>query len=441
MSSKTIPSRRPRALVVNTTDLGGGAERLAWSLFSAFERRGWDAWFLVGDKKSGHPRVLPFYQSPFIDYRPYARAHRRWALAAARKADELLGLEDFRHPYARRLLDVAGARPDLVFCVNLHGGYFDPRCLPRISREIPVFAHVADHWWLTGHCAYPLGCPRWRTGCGRCPRLDSPPAIRQDGSHWNWRRKQRIFRSSRLRVATLSRWILDRCRRSILAPSIVEARVVPGGVDQTLFRPGDRTCARRALGWPLDQTILMFAANLGAANPYKDYPTLRSAMASLAQRIDAPTTLVVVGREQATERIGPVTIRHDPYRKGAAMAQCYQAADVYVHAAIEEVFGLVVAEAMSTGLAVVASDVGGVPELVRHGEQGLLAPPQDPAALARCIERLIAQPALRERLGRCALQRATREFGESLMLDRYFDWFEEVLALEPPLRPSALRFA
>jgi glycosyltransferase involved in cell wall biosynthesis len=164
-------------------------------------------------------------------------------------------------------------------------------------------------------------------------------------------------------------------------------------------------------------------------------------LAALAERIHAPTTLVVVGREQATERIGPVSIRHDPYRKGAAMAQCYQAADVYVHAAVEEVFGLVVAEAMSTGLPVVASDVGGVPELVRHGEHGLLAPPQDPAALARCIERLIAQPDLRERLGRSALQKATRDFSESLMLDRYFDWFEEVLALDAPLRPTALQLS
>ncbi len=50
-----------------------------------------------------------------------------------------------------------------------------------------------DPWPLTGHCAYFLDCERWRTGCGSCPHLDTPPAMRRDNTHLNWTRKKRIY--------------------------------------------------------------------------------------------------------------------------------------------------------------------------------------------------------------------------------------------------------
>jgi glycosyltransferase involved in cell wall biosynthesis len=67
-------------------------------------------------------------------------------------------------------------------------------------------------------------------------------------------------------------------------------------------------------------------------------------------------------------------------------------------------------EAMATGLAVVASDISGIPELVDDGETGLLVPPGDPRALADAIERLHDDPALRARLGDAARARVERDF-------------------------------
>lgn len=83
-------------------------------------------------------------------------------------------------------------------------------------------------------------------------------------------------------------------------------------------------------------------------------------------------------------------------------------ADVVVLPTFHEAFPRAVLEAMAAGKPVVASRVGGVPEAVVDGETGLLAAPGDPAALAAALEKLLREPALREKMGRAGLARVTR---------------------------------
>jgi glycosyltransferase involved in cell wall biosynthesis len=89
-------------------------------------------------------------------------------------------------------------------------------------------------------------------------------------------------------------------------------------------------------------------------------------------------------------------------------------ATLLVHPARWEGFGLGVLEAMLAGLPVVATNVSALPELVVDGETGLLVPPDDPEALARAVERALAQP----ELGAAGLARARAEFSVAQMADR-----------------------
>ena len=80
----------------------------------------------------------------------------------------------------------------------------------------------------------------------------------------------------------------------------------------------------------------------------------------------------------------------------------HRAADAAVLSSAWENFPLAVVEALAVGTPVVSTDVGGVAEVVRDGENGLLVPAGDPAALAAALWRIVAEPGLRERLAAAA---------------------------------------
>ena len=95
------------------------------------------------------------------------------------------------------------------------------------------------------------------------------------------------------------------------------------------------------------------------------------------------------------------------------------AADVVVHPSDWEGLPLVVLEAMSAARPVVATRAPGLRELVRDGEDGLLVPPGDAAALAASVTRVLADEQLALRLGDNAARRVEREFSESAMVEAY----------------------
>jgi glycosyltransferase involved in cell wall biosynthesis len=103
------------------------------------------------------------------------------------------------------------------------------------------------------------------------------------------------------------------------------------------------------------------------------------------------------------------------------------AADAAVFSSRFEGSPLSVIECMATGTAIVATRVGGVPELLEDGEQALLVPPEDARALAAALGRVIAEPELRERLGNAARARQRSEFAIDPMLDRVIDLYERLL--------------
>lgn len=429
--SLTDTGQGRRALSINTSDRGGGAERIASQVHAGLLRRGWDSRFLVGDQKTSLPGVLSFYNSPHLDYREldHGSPGRRKRLARHEKRfRQFFGLQDFAYPLSRRVSDIAGLVPDIIHFHNLHGGYFDLRQLPVLSREIPAFVTLEDCWWFSGHCVYPLECERWKSGCGRCPSLALPPEPkRRDATRWNWREKRSLFSRSRLYVAAPSQWLLDRARISILNPAIVQSRVIPHGVDLEVFRPGDNDAARRRLALPADECIVLFAANLARSNPYKDFPLIRRAAEELGAS-GRKMRFLAVGEGGATETFGNVRIDSVPFlEEPADLAAYYQAADLYLHAARNEAFGIVMAEAMACATPVIATAVDGIPEVLEGSGGGVLVPAGNVTEMVQAIQSLADDPEKRHHMGIAACEHAKRNFDQEQMIDRYEFWYEEVL--------------
>ncbi len=456
-----------RILQVSTSDLDGGAERIAWNLFAAYRSRGYGSWLAVGRRHSADADVLPIApragpsEQPWITQglaarrtAPAARLVRRLASKASRRYTHLrrsferwAGIEDLHFPGSYGLLELPPQRPTVLHCHNLHGDYFDLRALPWLSRQVPTFVTLHDAWLLGGHCAHSFGCERWQSGCGHCPGLAIPPALQRDATAFNWRRKAALYRRCRLFIATPSRWLMQKVARSILAPAIVERRVIPNGVDLSIFRPGSKLAARAELGIASERRVLLFAANGIRQNPWKDYQALRSAVALAAARLGRELLFIALGERAAPEHVSLAEIRFAPYvSEPGAVARYYQAADLYLHAAKADTFPNSVLEALACGTPVIAMAVGGIPEQVRglralsshapdgvwsqhdvNEATGVLLPPADAPAMAAAIALLLNDEVLRRRLGANAAHDARQRFDLTRQVNEYLAWYRAAI--------------
>ena len=446
----TTSSVRPlQILQISRGDTYGGAAKVAWNLFRAYRDRGHLSRLAVSIKRSNDPDVeaLPAQ----IPANPWARAWngigeslislesriRRGLGPLGRLFQQIgqpnhvlnrwQGIEDFDYPGSWRILDLRQDRPDVVHFHTLHGDYFDLRALPWLSSVVPVVLTLHDAWLLSGHCAHSLDCERWKTGCGRCPYLDVHPAVRRDETAYNWQRKREIYRNSSLHIAAPSKWLMEKVEQSILMEGAVELRLIPNGVDLSIFRPAEKDAVRRKLGLPLSAKILLFVATPARRNAYKDFPTIQGAGLRVGERLKAEHVLVLtLGEDAPSEQVGNVEFRFIPPQYDSNLVACYyQAADLYVHAAQAETFPNAVLEAMACGKPTVATAVGGIPEAIENGRTGYLVPYRDAEAMADRIEELLADATKRKGFEEKCIE-AAQGFDLNRQADAYLRWYVEL---------------
>jgi glycosyltransferase involved in cell wall biosynthesis len=148
---------------------------------------------------------------------------------------------------------------------------------------------------------------------------------------------------------------------------------------------------------------------VGRLSPEKNVDTLVEALGDL--------NLVIAGDGPLRDRV-PDALGAVPH---AEVERLLERASVVVAPSEREGFGLAAAEAMAFGRPVVAAAGGGLLELVSDGVTGLLVPPRDAEALRTAVERLLADPELRERLGKAARSRARERFGWDAVIERTID--------------------
>ena len=405
-----------RVLNLSFWDNAGGSGRAAYRLHSSFRRLGVDSRMLVALKATDDEDVK------VIGGRMLGRLDR----LCGRTVDRL-DLQYLFYPSSVLLPRMRWVRDANVLQIyNTHGGYLSHRALIRLSHARPVVWRLSDMWAMTGHCAYSYECDRWKTGCGACPHLDEFPALSRDTSALLWRVKARTYGRSRLTLVTPSRWLAGLVRESPLL-SRFPVRVIPNGIDTSVFTPEVREAARRRLGIDPEHQVIMFgAASLN--DPRKGGRHLREALDRLPASLRGKMTLLLVGNDRwpdaGVERLktlGPIADDHE-------LARAYSAADLFVLPTLAENLPNTALEAMACGTPVVAFGVGGVAEAVRHLETGYVAAPGDTGDLAVGIERLLSDDALRSRLSRRGREVVLDEYEADRQARQFLDLYGDLVS-------------
>jgi glycosyltransferase involved in cell wall biosynthesis len=210
-------------------------------------------------------------------------------------------------------------------------------------------------------------------------------------------------------------------RRELLAYGYENIEIIGRGVDTKLFHPGRRDPALRAR-WEVNEneTVVLYVGRLAAeknlALVFRAFDTMRETHPEIR--------LVLVG--DGPERMHWQAKRPDAVfcgtQIGEALAAHYASGDVFLFPSLTETWGNVTTEAMASGLAVVAYDCAAAEDVIRHGENGLKAPPEDEDAFIAQAVSLVQSDALQRRLGTAAAARAAQ-----LSWDAIIDSFERVL--------------
>jgi len=207
-----------------------------------------------------------------------------------------------------------------------------------------------------------------------------------------------------------------------------------------------RARLRQELGIPDGEVVILY---VGRLHREKGLDVLLRALALLAPETHLAWRTLVVGDGPERRRMEEVADNlglHDRlifagFR--SPIGPWFDAGDLFVLPSREEGMPVAALEAMARARAVVATAVGGTPEVVLDGETGLLVPPEDPPALAGALRTLMIDPELRDRFGGRGMSRVAREFSVDHMLRQTLRHYEDCLSSpgpqhDPELRPGRI---
>jgi len=226
-----------------------------------------------------------------------------------------------------------------------------------------------------------------------------------------------------------------------------EITVVPNGVDLDRFSPHrsslDMAALRDALGIPPDAFLIGVVARL---DPEKGHRYLVEALPAIIEAVPN-AWLLLVGEGSQTDALRaqagslPLAAGQRVVIAGfqTEIEAVTQAMDVAVLPSVREAQGLALLEAMAAQRPVVASAVGGIPETIRGGADGLLVPPAQPDALAAAIIRLARDASLRDRLAASGRRRAEDEFNVTASVRQLETIYQEELVRAGVLATSVSR--
>ncbi|WP_295394356.1 glycosyltransferase family 4 protein [uncultured Thiodictyon sp.] len=411
---------------LNTFDVQGGAARAMYRIHQGLVRAGADSVVYTPNKTVDDARVLqhrPHRTLPQkllnrIRFSGVAREFGRY------RKTRPAGLEQFSddRTYHWRVLERQLPPADLY---HLHwiAGFLDVGSfMPMVGK--PVVWTLHDMYALTGGCHYAMDCDAYTHECGHCPQLGSCDA--RDLAHASWQRKARAYahRSpTDLHIVAPSRWLQGVARQSRLLREF-PVHCIPYGIDTAVFRPVAAEGLRSALGLLVEDRVVLFVAD-GVGNPRKGFQALIDALHGL----ETPQTMVALSIGPHPPRL-QLPFRHihvGAISSDGLLAALYSLADLSVVPSLADNLPNVALESLACGTPVVGFDAGGIPDMVRPGETGWLAPVGRVQELREALRVALADASTLRGYGQRCREVAEQEYTLGAQARAYAGLYAQVL--------------
>jgi len=284
---------------------------------------------------------------------------------------------------------------DIIYIHWALGGFLTLKCIEQLAKlNKPIILVLHDMWNITGGCHYSFNCKKYETICTECQLFSTTK--KNDLSVREFKKKEKLYtRYNNLYFVSPSIWLFDCAKNSTLIKN-KPIFYIPNIIDNKHFKPFDKNSAKYILNIDINEKVIAFGA-VSVDSPYKGWSYLQKALEMLNKDYNYKNISILIfssGYNKAiadkipfkTHFMGRIS---DEY----SINLVYNAADVFVVPSLADNLPTTVMESLCCGTPVVGFDVGGIPDMICHKENGYLAKYRDSEDLANgikfCIENRI----------------------------------------------------
>jgi glycosyltransferase involved in cell wall biosynthesis len=338
------------------------------------------------------------------------------------KSDPLFHLQWLPDSLQKKIFTLS---PNIVHLNWTCRGFMNISTLTKIKT--PIIWTLHDMWPFTGGCHYSGNCDQFKKSCGKCPQLGSKKET--DLSRWTWKRKAKLWQDINLTLVAPSRWMKNIAGQSSLFQNKV-IELIPNGVDLTQFHPYDRKVVRSLLGLSQDKKLILFGSINPMSDQRKGFHFLRSALQQLSHTdMGKEVELIIFGASQPINPpdFGIKSTYIGRLHDDISISLIYEACDVFVIPSKEDNLPNTIMEAMACGTPCVAFHIGGIPEMVSHGENGYLVEPYSIEDLVAGIMWVIEDDERHRRLGENSREKVESNYDLIKVAKRYAALYEKII--------------
>lgn len=312
---------------------------------------------------------------------------------------------------------------DIIYIHWALGGFLNISGFEKLAKlGKPVIFFMHDMWNITGGCHHSFTCERYKSHCFDCPIL--PKHKVKDLSFKEFDKKLNFYsKYNNIYFISPSKWLFQCAKESALTKNKPLFHI-PNILENTFFKPFDKTIAKRNLNIDPSHLVIAFGA-IAIDSPYKGWSYLIKALKILAlENTFKKISILVFGsgyKKEIADELPFPAIFTGFLRDEYSPMMIYNAADVFIAPSLADNLPTTILESLSCGTPVVGFDVGGIPDMIKHKENGYVARYKDAEDIAEgiklCVDNKIKGYLL-------------PEFDTCRILEQHKNLFRQVLRVE-----------